>query len=70
MEKERRRMKKVLNDYMESSYRMVIAEDKEEGGFVVYYPDLPGCITCGDTVESAVKNALDAQKEWIEAVVE
>ena len=63
-------MKKALNDYMESSYRMVIAEDKEEGGFVVYYPDLPGCITCGDTVEGAVKNALDAKKEWIEAVVE
>ena len=70
MEKERRRMKKALNDYMESTYRMVIAEDKEEGGFVVYYPDLSGCITCGDTVESAVENALDAKKEWLEAAVE
>ena len=70
MEKERRRMKKALNDYMESTYRMVIAEDKEEGGLVVYYPDLSGCITCGDTVESAVENALDAKKEWLEAAVE
>ena len=45
---------KTLNDYMAMSYRMEIVEDKDEGGFVVSYPDLPGCITCGETVESAV----------------
>lgn len=35
---------KIPNDYMELSYRMEIVEDKDEGGFVVSYPDLPGCI--------------------------
>ena len=60
-------MMKTLNDYMAMSYRMEIVEDKDEGGFVVSYPDLPGCITCGETVESAVANALDAKKAWIEA---
>ena len=44
---------KTLNDYMSMSYRMEVVEDKTEGGFVVSYPDLPGCITCGETVESA-----------------
>ena len=39
---------KTLNDYMAMSYRMEIVEDKDEGGFVVSYPDLPGCITCGE----------------------
>ncbi len=52
---------KTLKDYMSLSYRMEIVEDKEEGGYVVSYPDLPGCITCGKTIESAV-NALDAKK--------
>lgn len=61
---------KTLNDYMAMSYRMEIVEDKDEGGFVVSYPDLPGCITCGDTLESAVANALDAKKAWIEAALE
>ena len=61
---------KTLNDYMAMSYRMEIVEDKDEGGFVVSYPDLPGCITCGETVESAVKNALDAKKAWLEAALE
>ena len=63
-------MMKTLNDYMAMSYRMEIVEDKDEGGFVVSYPDLPGCITCGETVESAVANALDAKKAWIEAALE
>ncbi len=61
---------KTLNDYMAKSYRMEIVEDKDEGGFVVSYPDLPGCITCGETIESAVTNALDAKKAWIEAALE
>ena len=61
---------KTLNDYMAMSYRMEIVEDKDEGGFVVSYPDLPGCITCGETVESAVTNALDAKKAWLEAALE
>ena len=30
---------KTLNDYMEMPYRMEIIEDKEEGGFVAFYPD-------------------------------
>lgn len=61
---------KTLNDYMAMSYRMEIVEDKDEGGFVVSYPDLPGCITCGETVEKAVANASDAKREWIEAALE
>ncbi len=61
---------KTLNDYMKMPYRMEIVEDTDEGGFVVSYPDLPGCVTCGETVENAVANALDAKKAWIEAALE
>ena len=39
-------------------------------GFVVTYPDLPGCITCGETIESAVANAADAKQAWIAAALE
>lgn len=63
-------MMKTLNDYMKLSYRMEIVKDKEEGGFVVSYPDLPGCISCGETVEKAIVNALDAKREWLHAALE
>ena len=61
---------KTLNDYLALSYRMEIVKDRDEGGFVASYPDLPGCITCGETEEEALKNALDAKKAWLEAALE
>ena len=53
---------KTLNEYLALPYRMEIVEDREEGGYVVSYPDLPGCLTCGETIESAVENARDAKR--------
>lgn len=61
---------KNLNRRKYLPYRMEIVEDRAEGGFVVSYPDLPGCITCGETVESAVANAQDAKRSWLEAALE
>lgn len=31
---------KTLNDYFTMNYRMEIVEDKDEGGFVVSFPEL------------------------------
>ena len=61
---------KTIDDYIKKAYRMEIVEDKDEGGFVVTYPDLPGCISCGETIESAVANAIDAKEVWLEAAIE
>ena len=63
-------MLKTLNDYMAMPYRMEVLEDKDEGDFVFSYPDLPGCITCGETIENAIENAIDAKKAWIETALE
>ena len=61
---------KTLNEYLKMPYRMELVEDPDEGGFVVSYPDLPGCSTCGETVERAITNAQDAKKAWLEAALE
>lgn len=61
---------RTVDDYMALPYRMEIVEDKQEGGFVVSFPDLPGCITCGDTIEEAVANAADAKRAWIACALE
>ncbi|MDO4623379.1 MAG: type II toxin-antitoxin system HicB family antitoxin [Eubacteriales bacterium] len=61
---------KTLNEYMKMPYRMEIVEDTEEGGFVVSFPDLPGCLTVGNTVEEAIANARDAKRAWFEAAIE
>lgn len=61
---------KTLNDCLAINYRMKIVEDKDEGGFVVSFPDLPGCLTCGETIAAAIENAVDAKKVWLEAALE
>ena len=61
---------RTLEDYMAMPYRMEIVEDSDEGGFVASYPDLPGCISCGESVEAAAANAQDAKRAWLEAAME
>ena len=61
---------KDFNYYMNLSYRMEIIEDPDEGGYVVSFPDLPGCLTCGETISSAIENAKDAKATWIDAALE
>lgn len=59
-----------LNEYMEFPYRMEIVPDQEEGGYAVAFPELPGCMTCGENMEAAIRNAEDAKKAWLEAALE
>ena len=61
---------KTIDDYMSLPYRMEILPDAEEGGFVVSFPDLPGCLTSGETAEQAIANAADAKRIWLEAALE
>lgn len=61
---------RTLEDYLKLPYRMEIVQDPDEGGYVVSYPDLPGCLTSGETLEEAVKNAEDAKREWMSAALE
>ena len=60
----------TIDELMLRPYRMEITPDTEEGGYVVSYPDLPGCLTCGETLESAIAGANDARREWLNAALE
>lgn len=61
---------RTIDEYMKLPYKMEIVPDTEEGGYVVSFPDLPGCITIGDTIEEVIKNSEDAKQAWFEAAVE
>lgn len=61
---------KTIDYYMNLPYKMEIIPDKEEGGFVAMFPELPGCITVGETIEEIVHNILDAKRAWLEAKME
>lgn len=37
------------------------------GGYLARVPDLPGCVSDGDTPEEALANVAEAIDSWIEA---
>ena len=39
---------------------------EEGGGYLVEFPDLPGCLADGETIEVALTEAASAMKSWIE----
>lgn len=45
-----------------------IFEEAEEGGYFVYVPSLPGCLSEGDTFEEAKNNIADAISLYLEDV--
>jgi predicted RNase H-like HicB family nuclease len=46
----------------------VVLEPSDEGGYTVYVPTLPGCISEGDTVEEALANIKEAVELYLEPV--
>ena len=62
--------KKTIEDYMKLPYRMVIVPDEEEGGYTLYFPDLPGCVTCVESLDEAKAMSEDAKREWLMAAIE
>lgn len=48
----------------------VIFTPQEEGGFTVEVPDLPGCISEGDTLAEAEKNIQEAIGLYLETLEE
>ena len=61
---------KTLDYYLSLPYRMEIIPDMEEGGYTAKFPDLPGCLTCAETIEDLVESANDAKKVWLTAALE
>lgn len=46
----------------------VVLEPSDEGGYTVYVPSLPGCISEGDTADQALANIREAIELYLEPV--
>jgi len=42
----------------------------EGGGYLVEYPDLPGCMSDGETIEEAIRNGREALRDCVEVFEE
>ena len=48
----------------------VVLEPSEDGGYTIYVPSLPGCISEGDNIEDALSNIKEAIELYLEPVNE
>lgn len=46
-------------------YPAVFTPNEEMEGYTVIFPDLPGCVTCGDDLADAIYMATDAASGWV-----
>jgi predicted RNase H-like HicB family nuclease len=59
-------------DYQHYRYRITLRPlgPADGGGWLAEVPELPGCMSDGETPQEAVENVMDAIACWIEAAEE
>ena len=57
---------KTMNRNLEYPVLIGPLPPKDGGGFLATAPELPGCMSDGDTPEEALANVKDAVDAWIE----
>lgn len=58
-----------LEYYLNLKYPVLLVPEPE-GGFTALIPDLPGCVSVGETQEEALKNVEEARQLWLETAYE
>lgn len=52
------------------THYVAIVEEEEGKVTGVWFPDLPECISAGDTLDEAMQNAAEALELWARAMIE
>ncbi|MCA9859150.1 MAG: type II toxin-antitoxin system HicB family antitoxin [Thermomicrobiales bacterium] len=60
----------TLDELVNRPYSFIVEANRDNGGWVIFYPDLPGCMTQADTYAEIAEMAEDALRTWLEANLE
>ncbi|MBL7212626.1 MAG: type II toxin-antitoxin system HicB family antitoxin [Desulfobacteraceae bacterium] len=55
-----------MDEQLKYPFEIRHLSEEEGGGYLISFPDLPGCISDGETIEEAIKSGIDAMNSWIE----
>ncbi|MBW4604920.1 MAG: type II toxin-antitoxin system HicB family antitoxin [Calothrix sp. FI2-JRJ7] len=50
-------------------WRVILEQDQETGDWAIWCPELPGCVSAGETEEEALENIREAIQLYLEPVV-
>jgi predicted RNase H-like HicB family nuclease len=59
-----------LEETLAQPYRFEVIPDEEDGGFVIIFPDLPGCMTQVETLAEVADAAEEIRLLWLETEFE
>ena len=62
-------MNSHLEHYLQLPYRVEVYPDDAGNGYTAVIPDLPGCISGGDTPQEALASIEEAKRLWLEVAV-
>ena len=64
-----RRIQRAAPPHPFESYAHVVSplSEEEGGGFLITFPDLPGCMSDGETAADAIAHGRDAFESWVSA---
>ena len=51
---------------LEYPFITIVLPEAEGGGYLIEYPDLPGCMSDGETIQEAIENGGDSVRCWME----
>ncbi len=58
-------MREPLSYYLNQAYPYTVTPDLEDGGFVIHFPDLPGCMTQVDDPAEIASMADEIRVLWL-----
>lgn len=62
-------MRRSLDDYLKLEYTFNVIADPD-GGYVIVYPDLPGCLSVAGSMDEVGPMAEDARRGWLTVAYE
>jgi len=67
-----KQIKQIEAPYPFEAYAHIVTPLSEDdgGGYLITFPDLPGCISDGNTLDEVMVNGRDAFNSWIAAQVD
>lgn len=63
----------TTDDYIDLPYAITLIRDEDEdgnAGWVAELPELPGCMSQGETPEEAIANVRDAMEGWLSVALD
>lgn len=67
-----KKINRIQTTYPFEAYAHIISPlgSEDGGGFLITFPDLPGCMSDGATIREAMKNGRDAFHSWMSAWID